>query len=146
MNKPSAVVDTNLFISALILPKSKPGQLITAWKRDLFALATSVPMLVELEEVLKRPKYEERYGITPTMRRTLIRGIKHRSIVVPKLTLPSIPIRDQKDAMVLATALDTRADYLVTGDNDLLVLSNKPQSRLLQIVTVNEFLKRLKSP
>ena len=142
MSKPSVVVDTNLFISALILPQSKPGQLITAWKRDLFTLATSVPMLVELEEVLKRPKYKKKYGITTAMRRTLIKGIKKRAVVIPTLKFPSIPIRDPKDAIVLATALDAHVNFLVTGGNDLLVLKTKSQILPLQIMTVDKFLNK----
>ena len=144
MSNPSAVVDTNLFISALIVPKSKPSQLINAWKRDSYILATSSPMLTELEEVLRRPKYEKKYGITPSMRRNLISGIRQRAIVLTKLRLPSIPIRDPKDAIVLATALEAHSDFLVTGDNDLLVLKNNQAIKPLQIVTVDEFLKMVK--
>jgi predicted nucleic acid-binding protein len=62
--------------------------------------------------------------------------------VTPRRRLP-VHIRDPKDERVLAAALGGRADYLVTGDDDLLVLNGDPRIRTLKIVTVREFLDLL---
>ena len=51
-----------------------------------------------------------------------------------------------KAETVLATALAGIADYLVTGDQDLLVLDGDPAIGALRIVTVREFLAAVKSP
>ncbi|HSH81667.1 MAG TPA: putative toxin-antitoxin system toxin component, PIN family, partial [Herpetosiphonaceae bacterium] len=54
-----------------------------------------------------------------------------------------VAVRDVKDAHVLAAALDGSADYLITGDDDLLVLADDPRLGTLQIVTIRVFLDRL---
>ena len=62
----------------------------------------------------------------------------------PVCTLP-VHVRDPKDAKILALALGGNADYLVTGDDDLLVLNGDPRLGKLQIVTVHTFLTVLQS-
>lgn len=56
--------------------------------------------------------------------------------------LPVLPVsvRDPKDEHILAAALGGEADYLVTGDQDLLVLAGDPRLGSLQIVTVAAFM------
>lgn len=90
MRKPSAVVDTNLFISALILPKSNPSRLISLWKKNVFTLVTSQAMIEELETVLARPKYETVYGIDPIKMTNLISSIFKHARVLSTLIYPSI--------------------------------------------------------
>jgi len=60
-------------------------------------------------------------------------------IVIPVETVP-VSVRDPKDDIVLATALTGEADFLVTGDVDLLVLNGHPAFGDLRIVVVREFL------
>jgi len=64
--------------------------------------------------------------------------------VSPRRTVP-LAVRDPKDTMVLAAALGN-ADYLVTGDDDLLVLADDPRLGQLRILTVTAFLNILKEP
>lgn len=145
MKKPSAVVDTNLFISALILPKGNPSRLISLWKKNAFALVTSQAMIEELELVLSRSKYEKKYGVNPSKKEGVIKRIREQAHVLSSLTHPPFEVRDTKDIVVLATAIDAQADYLVTGDKDLLALKQKLSGHQLQIVTVDEFLKHLEA-
>lgn len=143
MRKPSAVVDTNLFVSALILPKGNPNRLLSLWKKNIFTLVTSQAMIEELETVLARPKYETVYGINTSTVVQLIKRIFKKANILSTLTYPSIQIRDSKDMIVLATAIDGQADFLVTGDKDLLALKQKLSAYQLQIITADEFLKHL---
>ena len=57
-------------------------------------------------------------------------------------TLP-VQVRDPKDEHVLAAALSGKADYLVTGDEDLLHLDGDPKLGNLQIITAREFVNLL---
>jgi predicted nucleic acid-binding protein len=52
-------------------------------------------------------------------------------------------VRDPKDDMILAAAIGGNADFLVTGDADLLVLANDPKLGHLRIVSPSEFLSLL---
>ncbi len=144
MKKPSVVVDTNLFISALIVPKSKPSKLIKYWNKGAFTLVTSVPLLKELEEVVGRSKYTSKYAISLQAKERLFIRLRRKAKRILSLKKPAIEIRDIKDLVILATALDSQADYLVIGDKDLLTLNSNPTIKPLKIITVDEFLKHLK--
>jgi len=60
-----------------------------------------------------------------------------------KIPIPraSIKVRDPKDVVVLAAALQGHADYLVTGDQDLLVLASHKSIKPLKIISPAEFLQ-----
>ena len=143
MRKPLVVIDTNLFISALILPNSRPGLLVNLWKKGKFELASSVPMIEELEVVLERPKYQDIYRIKPDEREKLLKLLKIRMKILTNVSKPKVVVRDVKDIIVLATAIDSLADYLITGDKDLLVLKDKKELGKLKILTATEFIDKV---
>lgn len=145
MKKQSVVVDTNIFISALIIPQSKPAKIITHIKQNMFDLVISHPLLQELEDVLKRSKYEKRYHISKNTTQKLISYIRQNSRIVEQLNKPKIEIRDIKDTTILATAIDGKADFLITGDNDLLMLKDAPAISPLKIITVDNFIKLIEA-
>lgn len=62
-------------------------------------------------------------------------------LLFPQHAIISIKVRDPKDQEILATALGGKADYLVTGDEDLIVLKDSNKLGRLKIVGVKEFLK-----
>ncbi len=45
------VLDTNVFISGLLLPNGVPGRIVKAWQQAQYTLAFSEPMLSEIERV-----------------------------------------------------------------------------------------------
>jgi predicted nucleic acid-binding protein len=63
-------------------------------------------------------------------------------VIVPE-SRPPVSVRDPRDEHILALALAGNADFLVTGDNDLLVLAADPRLGKLRIVTVAAFLALL---
>lgn len=138
----SVVVDTNVFVSGLIVEKGLPHQLIKLLEEDLFLLIISQKMRDELEEVLFRAKFSA--FLSQDKLSKFFRMIDIISIVVSPHTIIPIEVRDPKDQKVLATALEGEVDYLVTGDEDLLDLKNNPKLGKLKIVGVKEFLKLLK--
>lgn len=136
-----AVVDTNVLISGLISSKGTPSKLLNAWNNKLFTLVISPELVQELEIVLQRPKLAK-YAISLQEIEGLITSFKKQQIVVSPHANISFHVRDPKDEMIVTCAL-RNADYLVTGDKDLLDLRNSPQIRPLVIVTAEEFLKLL---
>ena len=46
------VLDTNVFISGLLLPNGIPGRIVKAWQQAQYTLVLSEPMLSEIERVL----------------------------------------------------------------------------------------------
>src|ERR1700730_8754294 len=125
--KHKVVVDTNIFISGLIVPSSIPGQVISAWKNNLFTLLISKEIVSEIREVLTRPKIRNDYKIGLEDIDELLSNLELASEIVDSAPLDSsaIQARDPKDNIILTCALGGSADFIVSGDKDLLVL-NKP--------------------
>jgi putative PIN family toxin of toxin-antitoxin system len=142
--KPRTVVDTNLFVSGTIREDGLPRRLLRAWKDELFHLLLSDRQLVELEDVFRRPKIVHRYRLAPDRLAELFDGLTAATRVVPNPTIPVRP-RDSKGEHILALALGGDAEYIVTGDQDLLVLDGDPHLGHLRIVTVAEFLAILET-
>jgi len=72
--------------------------------------------------------------------------IETLAIQAPEKRQLPVEVRDPKDEMILASALGGKADYLVTGDDDILVLQDDARLGKLQIVTARAFLNLLISP
>lgn len=119
-----AVVDTNVFISGLMLPKSTPGRILGAWRSGQFALVLSEPMLDEIAAVLGYPKIRKRTGWDDDTINRYLTLLRFEAEIADIRKTPAHVPRDAKDNMVLATLLASQADCLVTGDLDLLDLAN----------------------
>ena len=140
---PRAVIDTNQVVSGLISNRGLPHQLLLAWRRRRFTLVLTADLRTEYERVLARLEFARQYGLSPAQRIAFLRRLHANALHVrPKRTLP-VTVRDPKDTMVLAAAFGGKADYIVTGDTDLLDLSGDLGLNRLQIVTVRVFLERL---
>lgn len=142
---PRATIDTNLFVSALITPRGLPGLLLRAWERGEFVVVTSPALVTELEAVLARDKLRARYFLSPEAVGRLVGRLRY---VAEQAAVPAdLPIhsRDPNDDKFLAAALGGGADFLVTGDEDLLVLDGEPALGRLRIATAREFLELLRT-
>jgi putative PIN family toxin of toxin-antitoxin system len=137
-----AVVDTNLVVSGLILKHGHPAQLVQALRQRRFLLVLSDVLLEEYQRVLARQRFAQRYGLTPQEIRDFLALLTTAQRATPIRRLP-VRVRDVKDNPVLATALGGKADYLVTGDEDLLTLDGHPKLPNLRILPVRPFLDLL---
>jgi uncharacterized protein len=139
--KPRVVLDTNLFVSALISPTGTPNQLLQLWEQDKIILLTSAELIHEVDSVLHRASIQERYGLAEEgINRLLTRLQLMAEWVMPLTPLP-LSSRDPKDDILLAHALGGNADYLISGDEDLLVLRDDPAIGQLRIMSAAEFLQ-----
>lgn len=112
------VIDTNIWISALLNPNGLPARVRRALEAGLFILVMSEPLFAEFAEVLARPRFARRYGVTTDDVDQLIGLLRERSEVVSvKGTLQLC--RDPDDDVVIETALNGNADALVSRDDDL---------------------------
>lgn len=134
-----AVIDTNIFISGIIKPGGRPSRLLIAWRAGKFELLLSDGQYAEIRKVFDRPKILATYPISPVELAEFFTALNVSTRVVPSSSVP-LPIRDENDEPILAAAIGGGADYLVTGDLDLLVLRDDPRLGTLRIVTANHFL------
>jgi len=128
-----AVIDTNIWISALI-GSGSPRQIKDLLQARLFRPVYAEELFNELVDVLTRPKYASM--IQPAEIYKLLHLIEEVAVVVKLGAVPSIS-RDPKDDVFLACALASHSDFLVTGDDDLLVLGEYHGTK---IVTASQFL------
>lgn len=113
--KPRIVVDTNLWIRAL-LGGTITRPILEAWRAGRFLVLISQPLLDELESVAQRPRLRQR--IDPVQTKILLEQLRWRGKWVEATAVPP-RCRDPKDHPVLATALSGDADAIVSGDGDL---------------------------
>jgi len=132
------VFDTNVIISALLFENGKPAQALR------YALANgevllSLDLLEELNEVLGRERFN-RY-LTSEEREDFLEALIERAVLV-EITENVQECRDPKDDKVLELALNGEAQYIISGDRDLLVLH---PFRDVLLITADEFLKTIES-
>ena len=107
-------------------------------------LLISSELLDEVDSVLHRASIQERYQLAEERIERLLTRLHLTAEWVMPLSRP-LPLhsRDPKDDKLLALALGGSAEYLITGDKDLLLLSGDPAIENLQIVTPAGFLQVL---
>src|SRR5690348_11572041 len=132
-----AVIDTNVFVSAIVSPLGAPRKLILAWIDDAFTIVLSDELLGAMEGVFARERLIRHFVASDLDRASLVGRLETVPTVQP--VFPPLPVRDPKDEMILAAALGGGADYIVSGDADLLVLDGDPRLGHLRIVTAGEF-------
>ena len=135
IKKPKAVIDTNIFISAL-LGSSNAGRIIDKFTGGKFDLIISKDILDELIEVISRKKFSNIFR--PEDVKKLISLLEADAKITTTGRKISSACKDPKDHIVLACAVEGNADYIITGDSDLLEIS--PFNRI-KIITLSQFLK-----
>ena len=141
----SAVIDTSIFISGIIGRHGLPFGVLEAWRSRKFILVMSHEQREELEEVLSRPRIRDKHRVEVTTIYEVQRLIDEEARRPRLRRRKPVAVRDPKDEVILASALGGHANYLVIGDNDLLVLRDHPRIPKLRIVTAREFLDILAS-
>lgn len=137
------VVDTNLIVSGTIIKRGNPYALLAGWRAEAFIVLLSPEQHIELIDVFSRNKFGRGYKLTAVELIELFGLFDTSPRVEPSSTIP-VHLRDPKDVHILAAALGGNADYLITGDHDLLEVAGDQRLGALQIVTVREFLAILK--
>jgi putative PIN family toxin of toxin-antitoxin system len=117
-----AVVDTNTLISGVISPLGAPAQIMRHWQQGDFLLLTSPALLGELRRVLEYPRIAERLGWSTEERRQFKESFETLTLITSgTLSLAGVT-RDPSDDPVVACAVEGEAEFIVSGDQDLLVL------------------------
>ncbi len=128
------VIDTNLYISALINDNSRK-RLDVVLSNKTYDILVSDALLQELIEVANRPKFRKYASVVQT--ETFIQLMMERATFID--TTSEVKLSpDPKDDFLLVLCLDGEANYLLTGNKiDLLDLKSFHQT---QIITLSTFL------
>jgi putative PIN family toxin of toxin-antitoxin system len=155
------VVDTNVWVSALLNPRGSPARLLRAFVEGEFTPAVSRELIEELANVLSRPR------VWRTLARRLSRyDVQFALSILANFQLIATTLlytlgqaghwvdlqgdidlcRDSRDNMFLETAIRSKAQYLITRDDDLKrdsALIAQMENHGIQVVSVQRFLEIL---
>ena len=129
-----AVIDTNVFISALFW-KGKPNEVLRLAFSKKFTAVTSREILSELEGKLTRKFHYPKNETKKYMALILSEFV----VVEPGLNIAAV-VEDPSDNKVIEAAADSNSGFIVTGDSHLLKLKD---FRGVKILNPAEFLKIL---
>jgi len=131
------VLDTNVLVSSLIM-LGKPRELLSIISRREATLMLSEEILSEFIKVMRRNKFSE-YATEEQVERFIENTQRIAELVElrPHLRV----VEDPKDDIVISTAIDGKADLIVSGDHHLL---NLKEFRGIKIVPVDEAVHILK--
>jgi putative PIN family toxin of toxin-antitoxin system len=129
VKRPRAVLDTNVVLSALLFRSGRLSWIVEAWTGGRFVPLVSKATATELVRVLGYPKFR-------------LSGMEKQAVLAAFLpyaeTVLNVPdtddlpaCRDEKDVPFLRLAVAGHADYLVSGDVDLLVLKGIRRCRII---------------
>ncbi len=113
------VLDTNVVTSGLLW-NGAPAQLIEAARADDIELFSSRILLAELTRILRRAKFAKAIAASGLTLEELVLGYAELVSLVTPAEIPPTIQRDPDDDHVLSCALAAHAEYIVSGDHDLL--------------------------
>lgn len=120
------VLDTNVLVSGLLYPGGPPSRLVKAWRAGAFDLVISDFVIDELTRIWAH--LASRLNASPNDLADFIDtiGVRAELLRIDAAMLAQAStagLRDPDDLPVLALLIGSGADYLITGDKDLLLLA-----------------------
>lgn len=112
---PTAVLDTNVFVSGTTVANGPPAQVIDLWRENLYQLAISEPLLEEIKRVFLYPKIAKLTGMPEDVVDEFIQDVRQSALVVPGTT-PINVCKDPDDNLLFSCAVETSANFIVSGD------------------------------
>ena len=139
------LIDTNVWVSALLNPHGYPARLKDAWVNGQFEVVVSLALLDELADVLSRPRIRDKYRLDVSEISEFLRLLSARALKVT--TTGQIQgCRDPDDDLILETAILGRARYAVSRDDDI----KRDQDLIAQmaahgvtVLSIQQFLEQL---
>jgi uncharacterized protein len=133
------------WVSAFINRNGYPARVKNAWVDGRFEVILSVPLIQEISDVLHRPRIKAKYRISEDEIARFLELLLRRAILVTVSGRIKL-CRDERDNVVLETAIKGGAEYLVSRDGDI-----KGDTELIRqmrvsgahVLTVSQFLRQL---
>lgn len=132
------VLDSNVFLSGLASPNGVPGRILSAWDNHSFELVISEFQLAEMSRVLSYPKIQKLLQWNEIQIQAFIRQLCLRVEIIDISNIDVEVPTDPDDSPILATLIAAKADFLISGDKDLLAMREE-----YAIETPAEFVLRL---
>ena len=138
----NVVLDTNVFISAALITDGAPAKIIDAWEKGKFWLIVSDSIIEEIRKVFFYDRIRKRCPKTDEQINQFIDNVQSSGIETPGLLKLKVIEKDPTDDKYIIAAIESQADYIVSGDQHLLELK---EYEGIKIVTPREFVEILES-
>ncbi len=135
------VLDTNTIVSAFFW-EGNEAELFRKIEQGKAKLHITGEILKEVEDAIKRPKFSEvmaNANLTPYKIMQKIASLSHL-VIAPKLGINVC--RDEKDNKFLECAESAKADYIISGDDDLLSLKEYKRISIVKTWRILQLLKQ----
>lgn len=133
------VLDTNQLVSALICPQGHPAQIMQAWRQGKIELVLSRDILDELDNVLHRPCIKNKYHLSHTDIADFLRLLQQYTLIVQGAIDVDVA-EDPDDNIVFACAVESGADYIISGDHHLVDIGEYQGIRIIRASTLLQML------
>jgi hypothetical protein len=135
MKSKKVILDTNLWISFLI---SKDFSFLDNYiEQEKVKLIFSEELFNEFISVTERPKFKKYFSVDDI---NILIQIINKHGILQHVSTETVLCRDNKDNFLLNLAIDSKSDYLITGDKDLLIIKKVQNTKIL---TIKELLSEL---
>lgn len=131
------VLDTNVTVSALLIPSGPAGQVLAAVKDGRLALCLDAPVFAELERTVRQPRVRRHIRLDDDQIDRFLRNLEALAEQPAGAGPRTAVCVDPDDDKFLDLAAASGAEFLVTGDDHLLRLKTHDATR---IVTIRDFL------
>lgn len=136
-------LDTNVLVSAFVSKAGHPALVLdVALTFERLELVLSKEILDELAEVLSRREATVRFGYSKRQIKQFASALRRVAKIVEIKSNFKVVKQDPDDDKILNTAMDGRADYIVSGDQHLLALR---RFRGIRIVSPRQMLEIIRS-
>ena len=132
-----AVLDANVLVSAILSPQGIPAKVLTAWQAEECHLVLSEAVLGEIDRVLRYSRIVRRHRWSDERLQGFIEDLAHLAIMTPGTVRFAVIAEDPPDDRYLECAVEGEAEYIVSGDQHLLELT---EYQGISIVTPRAFL------
>ena len=137
-----AVLDSGVLVSAFVTPKGISAELLHSARQDLFKIYLCEQIFEEIKRVLLTyPHIREQYFYSNRQVAMFCQGLRDATNLVAKIPVIKVVANDPNDDMVVACAIKAKAQYIVTRDDDMLVIG---KYKGIKIVTPEEFMEVLR--
>jgi putative PIN family toxin of toxin-antitoxin system len=130
-----AVFDANVLVSGFANTSGTPAVLVDHWLAQHFELVVSEVILAEMERAWTKPYWTSRFT-SEKIQQTLTRLHLAAEMIPISAAVRGVATHPEDD-LILATAVSANADFLVTGDKQLLTIGYYEGTR---IVSPRDFL------
>lgn len=136
------VIDTNIMLSRFLSPFGAPAYIYDAWRKEIFDLVVSEPILQEYQKVLLYKQIQKQHGLEEeAVKRIIFQFRKYAVFVKPQQEI-NIITDDPDDNKFVATALEGKAEYIISKDKHLLSVKEYQGIYMLGPIAFLEILHR----